>query len=85
MDEIDSVKSGYFRIFVGHEVAIDFYKVPTERQFQATKYMIEENSFKKFEGTRWTIYNKNYKGFWFFPKLSFLFADSLNDGVLKKF
>ena len=85
MNEVEAVKSGYYRIFVGHEVNIDSYTTPTEREFQATKYMIEENSYKKFSGTRWSIYNKNGRGFWFFPKLSFIFSDSLDDGILKKF
>ena len=83
LDEIGALKAGYYRIFVGHEVNIDSWKEPTEREFMATKYMIEENSFKKFQATRWDVYSQ--KGFIFFPNQSFLFADSLDDGMHKKF
>jgi len=82
MEETDAIKSGYYRIFVGHEVAIDSWKEPTQREFKAVQYMIEENSYKKFTDVGWQIYNRNQ--FWKFPKLSFLFADNLKDGVLTK-
>lgn len=81
MNEAEAIEDGYYRIYVGHECDIDSYKIPTEREFQAVKYIIEENSFKKFEGTRWNV--ATVKGFWFFPKLSFLFANKFTDGKHK--
>lgn len=83
MDEIEAVRSGYYRIFVGHELDIDSWIIPTDREFNAVKNIIEENSYKKFDGTRWSLYNQ--RGFYFFPKQSFLFANSINDGILKRF
>lgn len=82
-DEIEAMKVGYYRIFCGHELDIDSYKEPDEREFKAVQYAIEQNSYKKFDSTRWSVYTE--KGFWFFPKLSFLFAESLLDGKLKTF
>src|SRR5208337_649600 len=55
MDENQAISHGYYRIFVGHECDIDSYKLPTEREFKAVQAIIEENSVKKFEGTRWNI------------------------------
>lgn len=81
LNEAEAIQKGYYRIFVGHECDIDSYKIPTEREFKAVQAIIEENSIKKFEGTRWNI--ETVKGFIFFPKLSFLFADSIKEGKHK--
>ncbi len=82
-NEIEAMKAGYYRIFCGHELDVDSYKRPDEREFKAVQYAIEQNSYKKFDSTRWSVYTE--KGFWFFPKLSFLFADKIEDGKLKTF
>lgn len=81
MNEIEAIKHGYARIFVGNEIDIDTWTAPSDREFNAIKYIIQDNSYKKFEGTRWSIYTK--RGFWFFPKQSFFFADSFNDALYK--
>lgn len=83
MNEAEAIKKGYYRIFCGHELDVDSYKIPTEREFKSLQYVIEENSYKRFEGTRWNI--ETVKGFWFFPKLSFLFADKFSDAIHKTF
>lgn len=78
MSEKEALKKGYYRIFVGHEVDIDSDKMPTDREFMATRYAIEKNSYKNFKGTIWQIMHpdKDY----YFPAQSFLFADSIKDG-----
>ena len=83
LDESQAIKRGYYRIFCGHELDIDSYSIPTEREFQTVKYTIDENSIKKFNGTRWNIVTQ--RGFIYFPKLSFLFANSITDGKKKVF
>ncbi len=80
-DEVDALKHGYYRIFCGHELDIDSYNLPTDREFHAVKNAIDENTYKKFDGTRWSIINK--QGFYYFPKQSFLFADSFKDAIHK--
>ncbi len=83
MNEEEALKSGLYRVFSGHEVDIDSWELPTEREFMTTRYLIEENSYKKFDSTRWDCYTT--KGLWFFKKLSFLFANKIEDGELKTF
>lgn len=82
-NEIEAMKHGYWRIFCDHELDIDTWDIPTDREFAAVQNMIERNSYKKFENTRWSIYSK--PGFYFFPKLSFFFADSFQDALHKKY
>jgi len=81
MNEAQAIQHGYYRIFCGHELDVDSYTLPDAREFKSLQYVIEQNSYKKFEGTRWNV--ATVKGFWFFPKLSFLFADSIKDGKHK--
>jgi hypothetical protein len=69
--------------FVGHEINIDSAEIPTDREFNATKYFIEENSYKKFSATRWKPYDR--KGMYYFKNQSFLFSNSIEDGELKIF
>jgi hypothetical protein len=83
MDEITAIRKGYFRIFVGKEINVDSYSVPTNREFKALQDIIEKNSYKKFNATRWSIVNQ--KGLVYFPNQSFLFADSIKDGRVLKF
>ena len=83
MTEEQALQKGYYRIFVGHEVNIDSWEHPNQRQFKTVQYLIEENSYKKFDMTRWDIFTE--RGLWVFPKLSFLFAEKLEDGKLKIF
>jgi hypothetical protein len=83
MSEEEAINLGYARIYVGNEVNIDTAKTPTPREFNTIKYMIEENSYKKFSATRWKPYDQ--KGMFFFPNQSFLFADEIEDGELKVF
>jgi hypothetical protein len=83
MDEITAIKKGYYRVFVGHEINIDSYDIPTDREFKALQDVIERHSYKKFNATRWSIANQ--KGLVFFPNQSFLFADSIKDGRELKF
>jgi len=81
LDEAQAIEKGYYRIFCGHELDVDSYKLPNEREFKSLQNIIEQNSYKKFEGTRWNV--ATVKGFIFFPKLSFLFANSIKDGKHK--
>jgi len=80
-DEIEAIKHGYYRIFVGHEVNIDSWDVPSDREFNAVKNTIEDNSYKKFNGTRWSTFTKG--GYFYFPKQAFLFADSIKNATYK--
>ena len=83
MNEADAIKDGYFRIFVGHEININSQHLPSDREFKALQDLIERNSYKKFNATRWSVVTK--KGLIYFPKQSFLFADSIRDGEVKIF
>ena len=82
MDETEAIQKGYYRIYCGHELNIDSWDIPDDREFNSIKYTIEANSYKKFKGTRWSIYTK--PGYIFFPNQSFLFADSIKDAEYKK-
>jgi len=82
MNEAEAIKKGYYRIYVGHEVVIHSWDLPTDREFQAVKYMIEANSYKKFDGTRWGT--ETNPGYYYFPKISFLLTDSFKNAEHKK-
>ncbi len=82
MNEADAIEHGYYRIYVDHEVNIDSFTIPDEREFNAVKYMIEANSYKKFSGTRWNVATK--PGYYWFKNQSFLYADSFKEAEHKK-
>jgi len=83
-NEAEAIQKGYYRLYITTtEINIDSYKIPNEREFQAVKYIVEENSYKKISATRWNV--ETQKGFYYFPKLSFFFADSIKDGKHKVF
>jgi len=82
MNEAEAIENGYYRIYVDFEVNIDSQDIPDEREFNAVKYMIEANSYKKFKNTRWNVASK--PGYFWFPHQSFLFADSIKDADYKK-
>ena len=83
-NEADAIKKGYYRLYITTtEINIDSYTIPTEREFQAVKYIIEENSFKKISATRWNVATQ--KGFYYFPKLSFFFSDNIKDAIHRTF
>ncbi len=83
MNEIDAIKNGYYRLYITkNEVNVDSWDMPSNREFNSVKYAIDKNSYKKFDGTRWNTFTKS--GYYWFPHQSFLFADSIDDGIYKK-
>ena len=79
MNEAEALRRGYYRIYLRKDLNIDSYKVPTDREFKAIQDIIEKNSYKKFKGTRWQVINPNH--YYYFPYQSFLYAESLAEGI----
>jgi len=80
MDNEEALKHGYYRIWIGKQFGIETcniesQKIPTDREFIATRYVIDENSYKKFNHTHWEVVSPR-KSF-VFPENSFFFRDSI--------
>jgi len=84
MDAITAKKNGYIEVYVVKDLNIRSEKIPTDREFNALKYKIENHSYPfKIENCFWHINGKDKT--YHFPKQSFFLVDSIKSGKKTNF
>ena len=78
MSEDEAIRKGYYRIYMDISFNVNSYTKPDDREFSALQYLIKKHGYaNKIIASYW---DTEKDGVYMFPKQSFLYADSIEDG-----